>query len=151
MDADCLIKLTKSKLKELECKNFSVIIPQRVKEEVVDNAPGHLDATVIKKNLDKNLLTVNKFPSSLKKGEEAVFTIFQQGEYDAICSDDKRFIKKLRLIDIPYITPAVFIAVLLRTGKLTINEAQERLDSLSPFISDDEYYIIKLILENWRV
>lgn len=151
MDADCLIKLTKAKLKELVCKNFTVIIPQIVKEEVIDNAQGYPDASVIEKNLGKDLLTVNKPVSSSKKGEDAIFTIYQGGEFDAICSDDKRFIKRLRLFDIPYITPSVFIAILLRSGKLTILEAGKKLDSLSPFISDDEYNTIKLILENWRV
>ncbi|MEW6095072.1 MAG: hypothetical protein AB1567_00905 [bacterium] len=150
MDADCLIKLTKSKLKELVCKNFFVTIPEKVKEEVIDSASEHPDAMVIKENLHKNSLSLHKLPSASKKGEESVFTTFQQSGYDAICSDDKRFIKKLRLMDIPYITPAVFIVILLRNGKLTINEAYERLNSLSPFISDDEYYVINLILDNWR-
>ena len=90
MDADCLIKLTKSNLKELVCKNFDVLIPQLVKEEIIDNAEGHPDAIVIKKNIERKLITVCKPYSSCKKGEEAIVTIFQQGEYNAICSDDKR-------------------------------------------------------------
>ena len=151
MDADCLIKLTKAKLKELVCKNFTVIIPQTVKKEVIDNALGHPDAVILRENLEKDLLTVNKLRSSSKKGEDAIFAIYKHGEFDAICSDDKRFIKRLRLFDIPYITPSVFIAVLLRSGKLTINEACKKLDLLSPFISDDEYNTVKLILENRSV
>jgi hypothetical protein len=50
MDADCLIKLTKAKLKEIVCNNFSVFIPQAVENEVVDNAGEHPDAIIIKKN-----------------------------------------------------------------------------------------------------
>jgi rRNA-processing protein FCF1 len=148
MDADCLIKLTKAKLKELVCKNFTVIIPQTVKKEVVDNAQGHPDAITLRENLKKDLLTVNKLRSSSKKGEDAIFTIYKSGKFDAICSDDKRFIKRLQLFDIPYITSSVFIAILWRT---TIKEARKKLDSLSPFISDDEYNAIKLILGNWSV
>jgi len=151
MDTDCLIKLTKSKLKELVCANFSVIIPQVVKEEVMDNAESHPDSMIIKENIETGLLTVNKTRSSSKTGEEAVFSIFQLGKFDAVCSDDKRFIKRLRLLDIPYITPSVFIAILLRKGKLTIKEARKRLDSLSPFVSEDEYSAVKLVLDNWRV
>lgn len=150
MDADCLIKLTKSNLKEIVCKNFEVLIPQLVKEEIVDNAGGHPDAIVIKKNIERKLITLCKPHSPFKKGEEAIFTVFQQGEYNAICSDDKRFIKRLRLFNIPYITPAVFIVILLRDGKLTIKEGLERLDSLSPFVSDEEYSAVKAILESWR-
>ena len=81
--------------------------------------------------------------------EDTIFSIFQQGGYDAICSDDKRFIKRLRFFNIPYITPAVFIALLLKKHKLTIKEAQEKLDCLSSFVSDEEYHVIKSILENW--
>ena len=149
MDADCLIKLTKSGLKELVCKNFSVVIPQLVKEETVDNAHVHPDAMVIKKNLEKKLITLDKLSSSFKKGEDAIFTVFQQGKYDGICSDDKRFIKRLRFFNIPYITPAVFIALLLRNDKITIKEAKEKLNSLSSFVSDEENSGIKTILENW--
>lgn len=151
MDADCLIKLTKSNLKELVCKNFSIIIPQTVEEEVIDNAGEHPDALVIKGNLERNLLSTSKLSLSAKKGEDAVFAIFQKGKFDAICSDDKRFIQRLQLFDIPYITPSVFIVILLKEGHLTIKEAVERLDTLSPFISDDEYHTVKLILENWRI
>jgi len=151
MDTDCLIKLTKSKLKELVCSNFSVIIPQVVKEEVIDNAEEHPDAMIIKGNIETGLLSINKKQSSAQKGEDAVFTIFQQGKFDAVCSDDKRFIKRLRLFDIPYITPSVFIAILLKKGKLTIKEAHKKLDSLSPFVSEDEYNAIKLVLDNWRI
>jgi hypothetical protein len=60
MDADCLIKLTKSNLKEVICYNFSVIIPKLVKEEIVDNAKGHPDAAVIQKNLERKLITLQK-------------------------------------------------------------------------------------------
>jgi len=150
MDTDCLIKLTKSTLKEIVCGNFSVIIPQMVKEEVVDNAKEQPDATIIEGNIETGLLTIEKTQSSTQKGEDAVFAIFQQGKFDAVCSDDKRFIKRLRLFDIPYITPSVFIAILLKKGKLTIKEAYKKLDSLSPFVSEDEYNAVKLVLENWR-
>lgn len=149
MDADCLIKLTKSKLKELVCHNFSVAIPQVVGEEITYNAHEHLDAVIISENIENKLITVNTMPFLSKKGEDAIFSIFQQGGYDAICSDDKRFIKRLRFFNIPYITPAVFIALLLRGHKLTGGEAQKKLDCLSSFISDEEYNVIKAILENW--
>lgn len=150
MDADCLIKLTKSKLKELVCKNFVITIPQLVKEEIIYNPHEHIDALIIKENIDNKLIKLNTMTLSSKKGEDAIFSIFQQGGYEAICSDDKRFIKRLRLLDIPYITPAVFIVLLLKKDKLTIKEAQNKLDCLSTFVSDEEYNAIKAILKNWR-
>lgn len=151
MDSDCLIKLTKSRLKESVCQNFTVFIPQDIKKEVIDNAKGHPDATVIKDNVEKNLLAVIKSSSFSKKGEDSVFTLFRRGTYDAICSDDKRFIKRLRFLDIPYITPSVFIALLVKEDKLTLDEAREKLELLSPLVSDDEYHAVNLILQNWRI
>lgn len=50
----------------------------------------------------------------------------------------------------PYITPAVFIGILLKNGKLTASEAMLKLESLSPFISDEEYSAVKSIIMNWR-
>ncbi|GJQ48453.1 hypothetical protein KsCSTR_24420 [Candidatus Kuenenia stuttgartiensis] len=98
MDADCLIKLTKSKLKEVVCKNFAVTIPQLVKEEIIYNPQEHIDALIIKENIENKLIKLNTMTLSSKKGEDAIFSIFQQGGYEAICSDDKRFIKRLRFL-----------------------------------------------------
>ena len=150
MDSDCLIKLVKSSLKEIVCRSFSVAIPAFVKKEVVEDSAGQPDAIVIKDNLEKKLLAVSKQEQTVSKGEEAVFVVFQSGRYDAICSDDKRFIKRLRLFQVPYMTPAVLIAVLLKKGKLTVHEALRKLESLSPMISDEEYSTVKAVLANWR-
>jgi hypothetical protein len=84
------------------------------------------------------------------KGEESVVALYQVDEFDAVCSDDKRFIKKLRLLGIPYITPAVFVVALMRDGHLTGPEAEKKLDALSPFISSDEYLTVQLSIKNRR-
>ena len=151
MDADCLIKLTKSRLKETVCKNFSVVIPMYVKQEVVDNAGERPDSVIIGENIEKQLLSVDKSVTVAAKGEDAALSLYQQGGFDAVCSDDKKFIRKLRLLDVPYITPSVFIVILLKDGTLTVGSAMERLEDLSPFVSDDEYQTVKLVLENWRL
>ena len=151
MDADCLIKLTKAGLKDLVCKAFTVVIPSTVKMEVVDNAKKYPDAQVIMENIEKKALEVDEKPSTSRKGEEAVFKLFMRSTFDAVCSDDKRFIKRLRLFDIPYLTPAVLIAVLFKEGRLTINEAEGKLEMLKPFISDDEYNAVKIIIKRWGV
>jgi rRNA-processing protein FCF1 len=151
LDADCLIKLTKSRLKETVCKNFSVVIPMYVKQEVVDNAGERPDSVIIGENIEKQLLSVDKSVTVAAKGEDAALSLYQQGGFDAVCSDDKKFIRKLRLLDVPYITPSVFIVILLKDGTLTVGSAMERLEDLSPFVSDDEYQTVKLVLENWRL
>ena len=75
MDADCLIKLTKSKLKELVCNNFSVVMPKLVKEEIIDNAKEHPDAVIIKENLQKGWLKLDQGSSSFKR-ERMLFLLF---------------------------------------------------------------------------
>jgi rRNA-processing protein FCF1 len=150
MDSDCLIKLAKSSLKEIVCQSFAVTIPPIVKKEIVEDSTEQPDAMVIKQNLEKKLLVLSKQEQTASKGEEAVFTVFQSGRYDAICSDDRRFIKRLRLFQVPFLTPAVLIAVLLRKGKITLQEALRKLDSLSPVISEEEYGTVKAALANWR-
>ena len=150
LDSDCLIKLVKSSLKEVVCRSFTIVIPPLVKKEVVEDSSEEPDAMVVKDNLEKKLLAVSKQKQTVSKGEDAVFTVFQSGRYDAICSDDKRFIKRLRLFQVPYLTPAVLIAVLLKKGKLTVHEALQKLESLSPMISEEEYSTVKAALANWR-
>lgn len=151
MDADCLIKFTKAGLKETVCKNLFVVIPQVVKREVIDLGKNHPDAMVIKDNLDKGLLSLSSVDMQDVKGEEAALAIFRQGGFDAILSDDKRFVRRLRALGVPYITPAVCIVLLLKQGDITLSAALEKLELLSPFISSDEYNTVKWALDTWRL
>jgi rRNA-processing protein FCF1 len=150
MDADCLIKLTKAGLKEAVCAHLSVTIPQIVKHEVVDLGKNHPDSTMIKDNLGKGLLSLSGVETPDGKGEEAALAIFQRGGFDAVCSDDKRFIRRLRVLDVPYITPAVCVFLLLKQGKINLPDALEKLELLRPFISSDEYHTVKWALDTWR-
>jgi len=105
---------------------------------------------VINDNLDKGLLSLSGVETQDLKGEEAALTIFQKGGFDAILSDDKRFVRRLRALDVPYITPAVCIVILLKQGKINLQGALEKLELLSHFISSDEYYTVKWALDTWR-
>lgn len=170
MDADCLIKLTKAGIKEAVCAHLSVVIPQLVRHEVIDMGGNHPDSKVIKNNLDKGLLSLSESDidtheetssTDLKgsigskgaidsKGEDAVLATFLNGGFAAICSDDKRFIRRLRALDVPYITPAVCIVILLKQERLTLPDAREKLGLLASFISSDEYHTVKWVLDTWR-
>jgi rRNA-processing protein FCF1 len=150
MDSDCLIKLAKSSIKESVCTSFTVVIPALVKKEVVETTPGHPEVALINENLKRKILSVKSSRGSASKGEEAVFTIFQSGDFDAVCSDDKRFIKRLRLFDVPYLTPAVLVALMLKQKKITRNEALQKLNSLSPFVSEEEYFAVNAFLTAWK-
>lgn len=150
MDSDCLIKLVKASLKEMVCDHFTVMVPPLVIKEVVHDSKGQPDAAVVRANLEKELIRVSDAAQKAAKGEDAVYAVFQSGKYDAICSGDKRFIKRLRLLDVPYMTPGVLIVMLLKMGKISLQQAVEKLESLSPMISDDESATVKMFLENWR-
>jgi len=151
MDADCLIKFTKAGIKEAVCTRLSVVIPQVVKREVIDLGKNHPDSMVIKDNLDKGLLSLSGVEMQDVKGEVAALAIFQKGGFDAILSDDKRFVRRLRALDVPYITPAVCIVILLKQGKFTLPEALEKLELLRPLISSDEYHTVRWALDTWRL
>jgi hypothetical protein len=73
---------------------------------------------------------------------ETALAIFQSGGFDAVCSDDKRFIRLLRALGIPHITPAVCVFLLLKQGKINLADAVEKLELLRPFIRSDEYHTV---------
>jgi len=150
MDSDCLIKLVKASLKEIVCRHFTVEIPPLVLKEVVHDSKGQPDANIVKTNLEKNLLAVSEDLPRAVKGEDAVYAVFQSGRYDAICTDDKRFIKRLRLVEAPYMTPGVLLVMLLKNRKISFQEALKKLESLSPMISDDESSTVRSFMETLR-
>ncbi len=155
MDADCLVKLTKSGAKEAIVSAMEVHIPLLVKKETVDEAKkyGYQDAFTIEDNIDRKKLHVVK-PQSSKlsflyaaKGESETVSLYLHGNYDAIASDDQRFLKRLEASGIPYLTPAACIIYLHKSKRVERTAAVEMLESLQPFISREEYAIAKLYLE----
>lgn len=153
MDADCIIKLTKAGLKEDVCKALSISIPQLVKEEVVDRGKSRdlPDAFLVEQNIHSGALKVLPEAHAKKsRGEDEVILAFRSGGYDAVGSDDRKFIRHLRAFHIPYVTPAVCIAVLVQQGTMPRDKGLSDLDILAPYISDDEYYTVRLFLEQGR-
>ncbi len=148
MDSDCLIKLTKAGLKELVCRNFTVDIPEQVKREIVDSGGQHDDAAVVAANLQRNVIAVRSDKRQYDKGEEAALTAFREGGYDAICSDDRKFLNSLRLAAVPHATPAVLLCLLARQGSISRAEGRACLEKLRAQISGDEYAVARLKLES---
>jgi hypothetical protein len=155
MDSDCLIKLSKAGAKEAVVSAMEISIPPLVKKETVDEAKasGCHDAFIIEENISHRSLRVvslkNKKSPFLTaaKGEMEVVSLFSQGNYDAVASDDKRFLKKLNAAGIPYLTPAACIIYLHQSGKAEKMEAARMLEALKPFISREEYAVAMLYLE----
>jgi rRNA-processing protein FCF1 len=150
MDADCLIKLTKSGLKEPICGFEKITIPRVVKREVVDagKAKGYPDADVVEHNIQNGLITVAKeSPLNHPTGDQALIAAFRQGRYTVIATDDAKLIRILRSAGIPFMVPALLVHAQHEKGEIDQETALDWLNKLSAFISDEEYAVTKLLLE----
>ena len=146
MDADCLIKLTKAGLKERVCAAWDVCIPVLVRRETADRAPSRPDAARIRQNIDGGRLRVLPGGGRGTRGEDEVLHHFDAQQFDAIATDDTRFVRRLRVLGVPYAVPAVVVVELRRAGLLTAPEAEHALDDLRPYISPDEHAAASLML-----
>jgi rRNA-processing protein FCF1 len=150
MDADCLIKLTKSGLKEPTCRFADVTIPRAVKREVVDagKIKGQPDADLVDQNIRNELITIAEESSSHHStGDQALIDAFKEGRYAVIATDDAKLIRILRSAGIPFMVPALLIHAQYKKGEIDRKTALQWLDTLSVFISDEEYSVTKLLLE----
>jgi rRNA-processing protein FCF1 len=150
MDSDCLIKLAKAGIKENICQHFKITIPAIVKKEVVDagKIKGLLDADRVEENINKDIIRVAGKESLIRlKGDQALIEFFKRGKYDAIASDDAKLIRILRLTGIRFILPGLLIYLIFQKNIIDKETALNWLEKLSPFISEDEYSVIKFLLE----
>jgi hypothetical protein len=150
MDADCLIKLTKAGLKEPICRYEQIAIPAIVKREVVDagKVKGYGDAELVEENISNGLIVLAKEGGrGHPKGDQALIETFKEGQYTTIATDDAKLVRILRAGHIPFTLPALLILTIFKKGEIDRETALEWLDRLSPFISDDEYSLSKLLLE----
>ncbi|EFK09710.1 conserved hypothetical protein [delta proteobacterium NaphS2] len=149
MDADCLIKLTKAGLKELIAGNTTISIPGIVKYEVVDAGKdkGCSDAFAVEKNISFGLIDIIKSPSAHKKGDYALMELFEKAKFDAVATDDKKLIRDLQAQGIRFILPGLILYRLQEKGRIDLTTTLWALDQLAAFISEDEFSITKLLLE----
>lgn len=70
-----------------------------------------------------------------------------EGGYDAIASDDRRFLKKLEAANIPYLTPSACIIFLYKNGAVVKSEALDMIEELRLLISREEYMIARFVME----
>lgn len=155
MDSDCLVKLTKAGAKELVAASIEVYIPHLVKKETVDDVKvrGYQDSYVIEENISRDIIKVVRhewkgpLTVPVSKGEREVLSLYLKGGYDAIASDDRKFLKKLGDSNIPSMTPTACIVYIYYAGKLGKPEVLELLERLRPMISNEEYTIAKFYME----
>lgn len=156
MDSDCLVKLTKAGAKEAILSVLEVSIPPAVRREVVDEgrAGGYPDALVVEENIAKGRLKTVGVSARKRKegivlsgGEKEVLSLFLEGRFHAVASDDSRFLKKLESLNVPYLTAAACIAYLSISGRTGRKKALDLLEKLRRHVSDDEYSVVRLFLE----
>lgn len=155
MDSDCLVKLTKAGAKEAILSSIEVSIPALVKKETVDEAKekGHQDGLIIEENLSKKSLRVvearrkKQSITAATKGEEEVVSVYLSGKYEAVASDDRRFLKRLEAANIPSMTPTACLVYLYQGDKIEQFEALQMLESLKPYISSQEYAVARVYME----
>jgi len=150
MDADCLIKITKAGIKEKVCRQFEVVIPLTIKEEVVDagKAKSHPDADLVEKNINAGLIVLESGKSSKRrKGDRALLEAFKNSQYTAVATDDAKLTRLFRATGIPFILPALLIFSVWKRGAIDQTTALNWLEKLSVFISEDEYSMVRLLLE----
>ena len=155
MDSDCLVKLTKAGAKDAVTKALEVYIPRGVVRETVVTGKQrrYADAIEIESNIRKKRLRVlqaeksGRYPLISSRGEAQVLTSFLKGGYDAVASDDQRFLKKLDSEGIPYLTPTACILYLFYNKANTREEVIQFLFQVRPFVSNEEYEIARHDLE----
>ena len=150
MDADCLIKLTKSGLKELVAAKVQIFIPEAVRREVVD--AGKLkqcsDALAVEKNIEEKTVCVIAHSVPIASGDRALVTVFGHGNYDAVATDDARLTQQLRAYGIPFVLPGLLIYQLMKQGILDKEHGFSALAQLAQYISEDEYSTTRLLMES---
>jgi hypothetical protein len=67
-----------------------------------------------------------------------------------VATDDAKFIRILRSAGIPFIIPGLLIYSLFRKGEMGVDVALNWLERLSPYVSNEEYSTVSLLLEEGR-
>ena len=150
MDADCLIKLTKSGFKECVIEVFEIAIPEVVLAETVDAGmqKGCADAEIIQRNILQKRLHVEPGQHADFKGDDALISQFHTQRFDCVATDDQKLTNRLKQHNIPYLLPATIIYAIYADEKITRQEALSALEKLSEFISEAEYSSTRLLF--WR-
>jgi len=147
-----LIKITKASVKDVIVSNIEVFVPREVKREVVDEGKtkGYPDAVVVEDNIEKGKIkAIDTKPNELMEsvieslhlfgGEADSFRLFKQDNYDAITSDDQRFLDLIDGLGIPFTTPTSLLLYLWKIGKTSRQETHKYLEKMRELISSEEY------------
>jgi len=155
------VKLAKCSLKERVTAEHQLLLGPAVRKEAVDQgkAGGHADALLIEQNLEAGRLRMVAVPRiakgeaaaralGLDHGEADTLRLVASGEADLALSDDRRFLRVLEDLGLPYATSAALLRTLVEDGRIERGEGLRYLDRLSPMISEEEYLETRAALED---
>jgi rRNA-processing protein FCF1 len=125
---------------------WEVCMPAMVRRETVERAPALPDAMRIRDNIASGRLTVVAGGADAKRGEDEVLQLYKAGGFDAVATDDVRFIRRLRVLGVPYAVPGVIVVKLRQSGALSADEAEKALAALRPHISSEEHAVAQVVL-----
>ncbi|OGS46829.1 MAG: hypothetical protein A3K66_04020 [Euryarchaeota archaeon RBG_16_67_27] len=160
LDADVVIKMTKSSLKEAVVSAFSVLLPSEVEAECVEQGKqgGHADALKVEENIKRGRIQVRGTRRSdraepivrglnLKGGEAGLVRLHASGGIDVVVSDDRRFLNVLQTLEIPFATSSSLIVALARRDRIKRGEALAYLKKLAEYISEEQYSEARAAIE----
>lgn len=118
-----------------------------VAKEVIQEGKrlGHADAVEVDRNVAGKRLRVTPAPAPspkaalFKGGEADLVALYDAGGFSAVISDDQRFLKRAFEFGMDILTPSAALVLLVKKRKLSGRTACDRLASLKPFISAEEY------------
>jgi len=107
------------------------------------------DAFIVDENIKKKKIDIVESETVFSKGDEALLALFHSKKFDAVATDDAKLIRKLKIKNIPFILPALFIYKMAEKHIIHKRLAFEYLQGLQSCISDDEGVMVHVLLENF--
>lgn len=153
-DSCSLILLTRAKLLDIVCKEFSVEIPSKIFEEVVivGKELNKVDAFIIEKKIKTKKIFVKEISLNklneliqfnLDKGEEEAIMLSIQDNADFFLADDKQAINTAKFLGINWISIPILIQSFYEKKKINQNDAFEALS----IVQREGRYKLDFILE----
>ena len=75
----------------------------------------------------------------LGAGEREAWQLYRSGRGELILSDDRAFLAALAVEEVPYLTSAGVVTVLVKEGVIPAAAGRAALDRLRPFIRQDQF------------
>ena len=148
-DADGVIKLAKSGVLDSVSVFAACHLSTQVYEEVLKGKENmYEDAFIVEGLVAKGkikVVTIRKAEvmAGLGGGEQSALLLYEKLGADAVISDDRKFLSFLEEKEVPFIIPTDLIVLLSAKGRISKAKAREALDSLRPFVREENYRLAK--------